>query len=162
MWPHGDCIDCQKRVESVQRIHNDGQNIQATDTGKPSGQARADIRMQKQDFLYMIPTYRRNWIALTALLSALLMPLTVSAAEATVILAQDCQYVLLDSPQGQVLIKLIKGDPPKPGDTLSGEFHQRDFTELKVKRTGATVNAWIDMIDHSGSKALMRYSQYCQ
>ena len=110
----------------------------------------------------MILTYRRNWIALAALLSALLMPLTVSAAEATVILAQDCQYVLLDSPQGQVLVKLIKGDPPKPGDTLIGELRQRDFTELKVKRTGATVNAWVDMIDHSGSKALMRYSQYCQ
>lgn len=94
-------------------------------------------------------------------LLAITLPSTASAANATVILSQECEYVLLDSNQGQILMKVIQGDRPKSGDTLSGSLKQRDFSKLTVKRTGEVVNAWIDIVDRSGTKALMRYSQYC-
>jgi|SRR5690606_7316779 len=99
-----------------------------------------------------------TWLALLGILG--LAP-TVQAATATVILSQDCDYILMDSPQGQILAKVVKGEHPKPGDTLEGSLQQRSFTEMTVKRTGASINLWIDQIDRSGTKALMRYSQYC-
>jgi len=83
------------------------------------------------------------------------------AATATVILSQDCEYVLLDSSQGQILMKLIEGDRPKSGDTLIGNLKQRDFSKLTVQRTSDVISVWIDIVDRSGTKALMRYSQYC-
>ena len=92
----------------------------------------------------------------------LLAPLNANAAEATVILSQECEYLLLDSSQGQVLMKVIKGEKPKPGDTLVGDVKQRDFSELQVQRTKAAISVWVDIIDRSGSKALLRYSQYCK
>lgn len=88
-------------------------------------------------------------------------PKIASAATATVILSQDCEYVLLDSSQGQILMKLIEGDKPKSGDTLTGNLKQRDFSKLTVKRTSDVISVWIDIVDRSGTKALMRYSQYC-
>src|SRR5690554_7767907 len=95
------------------------------------------------------------------LLSAMLcMTAALHAAEAIVILSQDCPYVLLDSPQGQVLIKIIKGEHPKAGDTLSGKL-ERGFTELTNIRTNDTMQAWVDQVERSGSKALMRYRNYC-
>lgn len=101
-----------------------------------------------------------RYYQITALLTCLASPFA-TAADATVILSQGCEYVLLDSTQGQVLLKLIKGEPPKAGDVLRGTFRQRDFAELTIKRDGSKVSTWVDMIDRSGSKALMRYSQYC-
>lgn len=95
------------------------------------------------------------------LLTCLLTAGHAGAADATVILSQDCDYLLLDSSQGQILMKVIKGERPKPGDVVQGTLKQRDFAELTLKRDQSKINAWVDMIDRSGSKALMRYSQYC-
>jgi len=103
---------------------------------------------------------RRLRLSLAALL-CLTAAAPVAAAQATVILSQDCEYLLLDSSQGQVLLKVIKGERPKPGDVLQGTLRQRDFAELTIQRDNSKINAWIDLIDRSGSKALMRYSQYC-
>ena len=110
------------------------------------------------------PRYRRPVSLMGVFLAStlLLAPPNANAAEATVILSQDCEYLLLDSNQGQVLMKIIKGEKPKPGDTLVGDVKQRDFSELLVKRTKAKISVWVDIIDRSGSKALMRYSQYCK
>ncbi len=102
--------------------------------------------------------FRHAMVALICL--AATSPL--AAAQATVILSQGCEYLLLDSSQGQILMKIIKGEVPKAGDTLKGTFRQRDFAELTVQRNEGKLNAWIDLIDRSGSKALMRYSQYCE
>lgn len=82
------------------------------------------------------------------------------AADGKVIIARDCDYILLDSSQGQILIKLIKGESPKPGDTLSGKL-ERGFSDLTNKRTGEIMQVWVDLVDRGGSKALMRYGQYC-
>src|SRR5690606_2750025 len=66
-----------------------------------------------------------TWLAMLGILG--LAP-TVQAATATVILSQDCDYILMDSPQGQILAKVVKGEHPKPGDTLEGSLQQRSFT----------------------------------
>jgi hypothetical protein len=96
------------------------------------------------------------WLS-TVLLS--LSPL-LHAADGKVIISRDCDYVLLDSTQGQILIKVIKGERPKPGDTLSGKL-ERGFSDLTNKRTGDVMQVWVDMVDRGGTKALMRYGQYC-
>lgn len=101
----------------------------------------------------------KNIIILTLLTTGL--PSIAAAANATVILSQDCEYVLLDSSEGQILMKLIEGDKPKSGDALSGSLKQRDFSKLTVQRTSEVISVWIDIVDRSGTKALMRYSQYC-
>lgn len=96
------------------------------------------------------------WLS-TALLS--LSPL-LHAADGKVIISRECDYVLLDSTQGQILIKVIKGERPKAGDTLSGKL-ERGFSDLTNKRTGDVMQVWVDMVDRGGTKALMRYGQYC-
>lgn len=99
-----------------------------------------------------------TWLAM---LGSLGLASAVQAATATVILSQDCEYILMDSSQGQILAKIVKGEPPKSGDTLEGPLQQRSFSEMTVQRTSAQINLWIDQVDRSGTKALMRYSQYC-
>jgi hypothetical protein len=91
----------------------------------------------------------------------LVMAGTASSAEGTVIISRDCDYLLLDSSEGQILVKVIKGEIPKQGDRLAGEFEQRDFSELTNGRTGEKIGVWVDLVDRSTSKALMRFSQYC-
>lgn len=98
-----------------------------------------------------------------ALITLLLITLagTAISAEGTVIISRECDYLLLDSNQGQILVKVIKGETPKQGDRLSGTFNQRDFAELTNTRTGEVIGVWVDLVDRSTSKALMRFSQYC-
>ena len=106
---------------------------------------------------------RISGLAITALLSlsALVAPAVVEASsEATVIIARDCDYILLDAGQGQVLIKLIQGERPKSGDRLSGAM-QRGFSEFTNRRTQESIQVWVDMVDRGGTRALMRYGQYC-
>ena len=87
---------------------------------------------------------------------------TAAAAEGTVIITDaKCDYMLMDSSQGQVLLKLIKGDMPKRGDRLSGDFKQRDFSDMTNLSDNSKVNVWVDLVDRNTSKALMRYGQYC-
>lgn len=110
----------------------------------------------------MIPKYAQSLRVIAGLLFMLGIAVPASAAaDATVILSQECDYLLLDSPQGQMLIKMVKGEKPKPGDRLQGNFRQRDFAELTVARTGDKISVWVDLIDRSASKALLRFSQYC-
>ena len=87
---------------------------------------------------------------------------TAGAAEGTVIITNEkCDYLLMDSSQGQVLLKLIKGNMPKRGDRLTGEFKQRDFSDMTNLSDNSKVNVWVDLVDRNTSKALMRYGQYC-
>jgi hypothetical protein len=103
---------------------------------------------------------RRTMLSVWLIPAIISMSAVLHAAEATVIIARDCDYVLLDSSEGQILIKVIKGEHPKAGDKLSGKL-ERGFSELINKRTNEAMQAWVDQVDPSGTKALMRYSQYC-
>ncbi|MFN3714040.1 MAG: hypothetical protein ACK4SX_10300 [Alcanivoracaceae bacterium] len=87
-------------------------------------------------------------------------PALLHAAEGTVIISRNCDYVLLDSPQGQILIKIIRGERPKAGDRLSGNL-ERGFSDLTNRRTGDVMQVWVDLVDRGGTRALMRYGQYC-
>lgn len=94
--------------------------------------------------------------------ATLLLAGTVNAQQGTVIITdENCNYMLLDASVGQVLVKLIEGEMPRRGDTLSGEFGQRDFSDLTVQSDGSQIQAWIDLVDPNMTKALMRYRQYC-
>lgn len=116
---------------------------------------------EKPDFQTMTRNNTLRPVTWLAMLGCLGLAPAAHAATATVILSQDCEYILMDSSQGQILAKVVKGERPKSGDSLEGPLTQRSFTEMTIKRTGANVNLWIDQVDRSGTKALMRYSQYC-
>ena len=103
---------------------------------------------------------RRTMLSVWVIPAMLSMSAVLYAAEGTVIIARDCDYVLLDSAEGQILIKMIKGEPPKPGDKLSGKL-ERGFSELTNRRTSEIMQVWVDQVDPGGTKALMRYGQYC-
>jgi hypothetical protein len=99
------------------------------------------------------------WTLLVSLLLGA-SPEMLHAAEGTVIISRNCDYVLLDSQQGQILVKIIKGERPKAGDRLSGNL-ERGFSDLTNRRTGDVMQVWVDMVDRGGTRALMRYGQYC-
>lgn len=92
----------------------------------------------------------------------LLIAPPVHAAQATVVLSQECQYLLLDAPEGQMLVKMLEGEKPKVGDRLQGSFAERTSATLKVARTESNVRVWINLIDRSTTRALTLYSQYCK
>ncbi|MBA3978995.1 MAG: hypothetical protein C0462_00160 [Alcanivorax sp.] len=90
---------------------------------------------------------------------------TAQASRAgTVILSgQECGYIMMNTGQGQVLLKLIRGEAPKAGDRLesSGPLPSSDFADMTNRRTQEPLTVWVDMVDRSGSRALGRYGQYC-
>lgn len=107
---------------------------------------------------------------ITGIASALtgLMILTGAAqasSNGTVILSQqECGYVMLNLANGsQALLKLIRGDAPRPGDRLDSEsvLEVREFADLTNRRSQDAITVWVDMIDRSSHRALGRYGQYC-
>lgn len=103
---------------------------------------------------------RRTVLSAWLFIAMLCMTAVLHAAQGLVIISGDCDYVLLDAPQGQILFKLIKGEYPKAGDTLSGKL-ERGFSELTNKRTNEILQVWVDQVDRGGSKAIMLYGKYC-
>ncbi|MDX1803590.1 MAG: hypothetical protein R3292_05875 [Alcanivorax sp.] len=88
-------------------------------------------------------------------------PAMASDQLATVVLSQSCDYILLNSNNGMVLVKQLKGEAPKAGDTLKGSFSAGNFSELRNTRDSSSLNVWVDMVDPHDSKALNQYSQHC-
>lgn len=77
------------------------------------------------------------------------------------ILSHDCEFLLLDSPEGQMIVKVLEGEKPKVGDQLKGELGARKSAALEVARTGATIRVWVDLVERGTTRALTRYAQYC-
>lgn len=81
--------------------------------------------------------------------------------QATVILSQSCDYVLLNSSKGMVLVKQLDGAAPQPGDTLSGDLEPRSFSKLMNTRNQDSMQVWVDLVDPHSNKALGQYGRYC-
>ncbi len=81
--------------------------------------------------------------------------------QATVIISQNCDYMLLNSSKGMVLVKQLDGITPQQGDTLLGEFIAGDFSSLQNNRNKDSMQVWVDTVDPRSSKALSQYGRYC-
>lgn len=81
--------------------------------------------------------------------------------QATVILSQSCDYMLLNSNRGMVLVKQLDGITPMEGDTLSGDLTAGDFSDLKNSRNQDSMQVWVDLVDPHSSRALSQYGRYC-
>lgn len=81
--------------------------------------------------------------------------------QATVIISQSCDYMLLNSSKGMVLVKQLDGITPQEGDTLLGEFIAGDFSNLQNNRNKDSMQVWVDTVDPHSSKALSQYGRYC-
>lgn len=108
----------------------------------------------------MLTLMHRLFAVALLVLCASLPVVATASTQGKVIISRECDYVLLDSPQGQILIKVIKGERPKAGDTLTGKL-ERGFSKLTNQRTGEVMQVWVDQVDSGGTRALMRYGQYC-
>ena len=102
----------------------------------------------------------------SALIGLTLVAGTAQAASSgTVILSQqECGYVMLNLGNGnQALLKLIRGDAPRPGDRLDSEtaLQVREFADFTNRSNQDEITVWVDMIDRSSHRALGRYGQYC-
>lgn len=96
------------------------------------------------------------------LIPALAMaPASAPAAEGMVMMTGECPYMVLDSRDGQVLIKRVTGGPPEIGDILGGEFQPKTFSSVTNQRTGETFKVWVNMVDRYGNRAMARRSRYC-
>lgn len=103
----------------------------------------------------------RHWPAAALLAAACMITAVPASAErSVVILSQQCEYVLLDAGGRQVLIKVISGQAPQTGDTLTGPLQAKDFSDLTNSRNQQSINVWVDMID-GNNRALSRYTRYC-
>ncbi|MBZ2188567.1 hypothetical protein K8B33_05635 [Alcanivorax sp. JB21] len=104
---------------------------------------------------------------MTSALTGLMM-LTGAAQAAsggTVILSQqECGYIMVNLGGGsQALLKLIRGEAPRPGDRVDSEsaLQVREFADFTNRRDQQEITVWVDMIDRSSHRALGRYGQYC-
>ncbi|MCG8392869.1 MAG: hypothetical protein MI745_07285 [Pseudomonadales bacterium] len=103
-------------------------------------------------------------LAVAGLATISLFSATAHAAsneQATVILSQSCEYMLLNSSQGMVLVKQLDGITPQAGDTLRGTLSAGDFSDLQNTRNQDSMQVWVDLIDPHSSKALSQYGRYC-
>ena len=92
---------------------------------------------------------------------ALSTPVIADQQQAPVILSQSCEYMLLNSSRGMVLVKQLDGITPQEGDTLSGSFTAGDFSNLHNTRNKDSMQVWVDLVDPHSSKALSQYGRYC-
>ncbi|EKF75559.1 hypothetical protein A11A3_01762 [Alcanivorax hongdengensis A-11-3] len=102
--------------------------------------------------------------AITVLAAALTSQTALAASSqlATVVLSQSCDYILLNSSHGMVLVKQLKGQSPHAGDTLSGDLSAGDFSQLQNTRNKAALSVWVDLVDPHSNKAISEYSRHCQ
>lgn len=98
-----------------------------------------------------------------SLAGCMLLSQTVQAnqQQATVIVSQSCEYMLLNSNGGMVLVKQLDGATPQAGDILKGNIVAGDFTNLKNTRNQVSMQVWVDLVDPHSSKALSQYGRYC-
>lgn len=101
------------------------------------------------------------WL-LAALFSA--APAQADGPTGTVLLSQQCDYLLLDLSGRQALLKILEGEAPQPGDRLTAgaDLVPRDFNTLINQRTDETIRVWVDIVERSTTRALNRYGQYCR
>lgn len=99
-------------------------------------------------------------MALTAILLSGLPPASL-AGEGMIMMSGDCPYMVLDTTEGQTLIKRVTGSTPETGDILEGKFEVKEFSTLTNRRTGETLKVWVDVVDAHGNRALSRHGQYC-
>ena len=105
--------------------------------------------------LRMIP----SMVPLLALLSGL--PSMSLAGEGMIMMSGDCPYMVLDTTEGQALIKRVTGPTPETGDILEGEFDPKEFSTLTNRRTEETLKVWVDLVDAHGNRALSQHGSYC-
>ena len=89
------------------------------------------------------------------------LPATTFAAQGMVMMTGDCPYMVLDSRDGQMLVKRVTGTAPEVGDILEGQFRPKTFTRVTNQRTGDEVKVWVNMVDKHGTRAMARRSRYC-
>lgn len=89
------------------------------------------------------------------------LPTASLAGEGMIMVSGDCSYMVLDTEEGQALIKKVTGTSPETGDILEGEFQPKEFSTLENRRTGKTLKVWVDMIDEHGNRALSEHGRYC-
>jgi hypothetical protein len=90
------------------------------------------------------------------------LPLASRADEGMIMMSGDCAYMVLDTTEGQALIKRVTGPTPETGDILEGEFDPKEFSTLTNRRTGETLKVWVDVVDAHGNRALSRHGRYCR
>jgi hypothetical protein len=105
--------------------------------------------------LRMIPSMALTLILLSGL------PAMSLAAEGMIMMSGDCPYMVLDTTEGQALIKRVTGPTPETGDILEGKFDPKEFSTLTNRRTQETLKVWVDLVDAHGNRALSRHGNYC-
>lgn len=97
------------------------------------------------------------------LLALSVLPASALAGEGMVMmLSPGCPYMVLDSSDGQILVKKVDGSTPETGDILVGSFNPKEFTRLTNQRTGDKVRVWVNLVDRHGNRAMARRSRYCR
>jgi hypothetical protein len=92
----------------------------------------------------------------------LLAVVSAFADEGVVLVGHDCDYQLLNLSDGQMaVIKTVQGNRPNKNDILSGDFSTQGFTDVINKRTGNTLQIWVDSSSSSSSQELSQFSAYC-
>ena len=99
-------------------------------------------------------------LALTLMVA---LPAQSRAAQGMIIITGECPYMVLDSSEGQILVKKVTGDSvPETGDILVGDFKPKSFATLSNKRTNKSLKVWVDMVDRHGNRAMARHTRYCR
>lgn len=89
------------------------------------------------------------------------VPAASVAGEGMIMISGDCPYMVLDTSEGQALIKKVTGTSPETGDILEGKFRPKEFSTLENRRTGKTLKVWVDLVNEHGNRALSRHGRYC-
>lgn len=83
------------------------------------------------------------------------------ADQALVLVSSDCEYQIVSmGGRNMSLIKIVEGERPQKNDLLQGSFLPGSFNRLVNKRTGATLNVWLEQ-PASASQTLSQHSAYC-
>lgn len=111
----------------------------------------------------MSRTGHLSYILLVPLLALLtLLSEESRAAQAKVILTGHCTYMVLSSPQGQILAKRVSGPSPETGHVLVGDLTPETFSKLTNKATGQTLKVWVDLVSTHNNRALGLFGKYCR
>ena len=101
-------------------------------------------------------------LAILAILTTILIPSIVSAAKGVVVYYKSgCDYYIVETIMGYVLLEWYGGNDPSEGDTLVGDYETYGLKDIYNLTTDSETSVWVDDFWLSKDIALEKYYDKC-
>lgn len=100
--------------------------------------------------------------AVLAFVTAILFPSIASAAKGLVVLYKSgCDYYIVETNMGYVLLEWHGGNDPSEGDALAGDYEAYGMKDIYNLTVDAETKVWVEDFWLSKNSVLEKYYEQC-